>query len=611
MTAGLATAVRKLLALAERHYRAAGGDDGATSLLPRSCRWSDRLGARRIYAAIGDVRWRGRIGMPSHAARVSSLGKIVASVIRSLGARGARQGCAGAGRRTGRCAAGAADCRRGAARQGQAVGVVTADLAHRFPRTVEGLSGLPDPAATLRHILLLEEGFGTRADPLLDKKGPDRNARPEFDVALAGGGLSLIYAALLAQRGWRVVVFDRGAIGVGHREWNISRPELAPLMASGLFTADEVDTLVETAYDHGIVRWHRGGTYPVRGVLDCVIRAEPFLAALRDRAGAAGATLLPSTALVGYRAGVGGLALELLQNGAPITLTTRLLLDGTGASSPHARFDLCCPTVGGVLGGLTEGSAPDEVDPRVGEILVTTEDEEEGRQHIWEGFPGADQRFTTYLFYYVQPNLLSQNPLFELYERFFLTRNRYKKGDGRLLRPTYGFIPAYTRLAQMPAAPRDRVLLVGDAAARHSPLTFCGFGSMIRSFLPVGTLVSRLLEADQLDRRSLAKAWDLEPAALKVMGALTLMMSPRSGSRRQAGDVNDLLDAAFASLAEMGNDVFGAFVRDETSFDDFLRFMTRTAERRPSIYREVFAQLTPREIAVWSVRFAGFRLAGL
>ena len=59
-----------------------------------------------------------------------------------------------------------------------------------------------------------------------------------------------------------------------------------------------------------------------------------------------------------------------------------------GASSPHAAFDLVCPTVGGVLGDLANGDGPLDVDPRVGEILVTTEGIEEDRQHIWEGFPG-------------------------------------------------------------------------------------------------------------------------------------------------------------------------------------------------------------------------------
>jgi lycopene cyclase CruA len=249
---------------------------------------------------------------------------------------------------------------------------------------------------------------------------------------------------------------------------------------------------------------------------------------------------------------------------------------------------------------LPEGDSPSLVDPRVGEILVTTEGIEDDRQHIWEGFPGPDRRFTIYLFYYTEPQSLPPHPLMSLYERFFATRERYKAGAAELSKPTYGFIPAYSRLRAMPAA-RDRVLLVGDAAARHSPLTFCGFGSMIRSFLPVADAVRARLDEDRLDARALAGVWR-EPPGLQVMGGLTLMMVP---GRRRSGspdEVNQLLDAAFAALAELGDDVYGAFVRDQIGFAEFISFMRKTARRRPSIYDEVFAQLSPAEIARWSWR---------
>jgi lycopene cyclase CruA len=454
-------------------------------------------------------------------------------------------------------------------------------------------------AETLEHLDALERGFAERGACDIGDGGPDRGAHVDFDVVLAGGGLSLIYAAYLARRGLNVAVFDRRKIGCGHREWNISRAELRPLVDSTLFTQAEVDALVQLEYDHGICRWHGGGTYPVKRVLDCVVDAERLLDGLRARAEAAGATLLDHHALAGYRVGKGGVEVRLSPDKR---LSARVLVDGMGAASPHAAFDLVCPTVGGVLTGL------DDVDARVGEILVTTEDVEDDRQHIWEGFPGAGGRFTTYLFYYTEPAQLPTRPLHALYERFFATRARYKRGAATLVKPTYGFIPAYSRLRPMPAA-RDRVLLVGDAAGRHSPLTFCGFGSMIRSFLPVADALIARLEPrdDRLDARSLAKLWR-EPPGLAVMGGLTLMMVP--GRRRSAdpADVNRLLDAAFASLAEMGDEVYGAFVRDQIGFSDFIAFMRATAKRRPSIYDDVFSVLSPSELARWSVKLGGLML---
>jgi lycopene cyclase CruA len=301
--------------------------------------------------------------------------------------------------------------------------------------------------------------------------------------------------------------------------------------------------------------------------------------------------------LAGYRVGKGGVAVTL----SPArTLSARVLVDGMGASSPHAAFDLVCPTVGGVLGDLAAGDGALEVDARVGEILVTTEGIEDDRQHIWEGFPGPGGRFTTYLFYYTEPQRLPAAPLRALYERFFATRPRYKRGDATMLKPTYGFIPAYSRLRPMPAA-RDRVLLVGDAAGRHSPLTFCGFGSMIRSFLPVADALRERLADDHLDARALTSVWR-EPPGLAVMGGLTLMMVPGRRASADPQDVNRLLDAAFSSLGELGDEVYGAFVRDQIGFADFMRFMRATAKKRPTIYDEVFAQLSKAEIARWSLQ---------
>jgi lycopene cyclase CruA len=464
-----------------------------------------------------------------------------------------------------------------------------------FPRTREQIS-----ADTIEHLISLERAFA-RKEPITIEEtgGPDRGATVDYDVLLAGGGLSLVYAAYLARAGVKVAVFDRRKIGCGHREWNISRGELGPLAESGLFP--EPEKLIETEYREGIVRWHGGATHAVKGVLDCVIQAETLLDSLRAQAEAAGATLLDFHALAGYRVGEGGVSVQLRHEHTTVEISGRVLLDGTGAASPHAAFDLCCPTVGGVLTGLAEGNGPDEVDPSLGEILISTEDVEDGRQHIWEGFPAPGGRFTAYLFYYVEPKQLPEHPLLELYERFFATRARYKRGDARVEKPTYGFIPAYTRLRPMPAAPRDRVLLVGDAAGRHSPLTFCGFGSMVRSFLPVARALQQRLADDRLDRRSLASVWS-EPAGLQVMGGLTLMMVPGRGAARDPADINRLLDAAFATLSEMGNDVYASFVRDQIGFKDFITFMRRTAKKRPTIYDEVFSVMDRSEIAKWSWR---------
>lgn len=479
-------------------------------------------------------------------------------------------------------------------------------MKHRFARTWAAIADLPDAEATWAHLLRLDAGWGRRPSVETGGTGPDRTSRPDFDVLIAGGGVSLLYAVALARRGWRVGVFDRRRIAAGHREWNISARELAPLARHGLFTQAEVEALVALRYRHGLVRWHGGDTHRVNDVLDCAIDAEALLAGLRRRAEDAGAELFDHHALVGYARGPGGVSVSLAGPDGPLGLSARLLIDAMGAESPHGNFDLVCPTVGGVLSGLDVGDGPREIDPGVGEILASTEGVEEGRQHIWEGFPQAGGRYTTYLFHYAEAGRLGPHPLLGLYERFFATLPRYKSGSAVLTKATYGFIPACSRLRAAPVAPGDRVVLVGDAAAKHSPLTFCGFGAAIRSFGPVSGKLHAALTADRLDRRTLEGCWDEAPA-LGVMGALALMMvGARLPRGADPGVINGLLDDAFGALADEGAGVFGAFLRDEIGAADFLVFLETMRRRRPGIFGEVFARLSAAELARWSAQAARF-----
>ena len=85
----------------------------------------------------------------------------------------------------------------------------------------------------------------------------------------------------------------------------------------------------------------------------------------------------------------------------------RLLLDTMGSGSPiaaaltdGAAFGGVCPTVGTVARGFAAGDAPDEVDPTIGDVLISIADAVGGRQHIWEAFPGREDEVTVYLFYY-------------------------------------------------------------------------------------------------------------------------------------------------------------------------------------------------------------------
>jgi len=428
---------------------------------------------------------------------------------------------------------------------------------------------------------------------------PDAGARADFDVGLVGGGLSMVYAPVLAAKGLRVAVFERGTAAVAHREWNASLPELGRLVDAGVVTRGALDGVILARYREGLCRWHGGGTYPVTGVLDCAVDAGALLALARSRAEALGVMFYDGHALVGHATGADAVAMRFrVAGGGAREVTARVMVDARGASSPSATADLLCPTVGGVLEGIAEGGAPDEVDPSVGEILVTTEGVDGGRQHIWEAFPARPGETTVYLFYYDRAERVGAGSLVRLYARFFDALPRYKRGDVRLARPTFGYIPGWSRLTPAPRAPSPRVALVGDAAARQSPLTYCGFGATLRSLSPGSERI-----ADAVEGRAHGSV--VHDAGLHAgTGALAHMIASPSTDPSRAGELNALLDAAFSTLHAMGDGAYGAMLRDEMPVRDFVKFLYETSRRHPRVYRDVFRVLGAMGVSRWGMGIA-------
>lgn len=469
---------------------------------------------------------------------------------------------------------------------------------------------------------LLREKLGLEVEERLEhldetRRSPPRDAalRPmdgrgdvDTDVVLAGGGLSLLLAWALARRGVRVTVVERARAGVGHREWNASDSELRALVREGLVTDDELEGLVASRYSHGFCRFHGGGSYPVTKVLDVAVDAGRLLALARDRCVLHGVAFVDRARVTGFGPSDDGVSVRVESDRGTSELTARLALDARGSTSPYASVDLLCPTVGGVLRGLREGRGPREIDPRVGEILVTTEPAYDGptaraRQHVWEGFPGHPGETTVYLFYYASAHERHEGPLRALYTRFFETLGTYKEGDAELVRPTFGVIPGASRLGPPPKPPHPRLGLVGDAAARHSPLTFCGFGAMLRSLALVRARVMLALERDTglpdpLVHDAEVHAWT---------GGLARLMS--SGTLKGNAQ-NELLDAAFGALHAMGDDDYGALLRDEADARTFVEFLARTSVTRPWAYVDAARGLGARGVTQWASRLGKAALFG-
>lgn len=425
---------------------------------------------------------------------------------------------------------------------------------------------------------------------------PEDDERADVDVVIAGGGLHSILAPVLAARGLSVAVVDRARAASAHREWNASAAELRTLVDAGVVDDAELEALVIAKYAYGTCRFAGGGDHRVRGVLDCAVDAGGLLARARARGEALGVRYVDFTHITGHAASARRVRVGLDQGGRKDAITARVLVDARGAASPFATADLVCPTVGGVMTGLATGDGPRAMRPDVGEILATVDDIDDGRQHVWEGFPGRPGETTVYLFYYART---SERPsLLALYARFFETLASYKEGDARLARPTFGLIPGWSRLTPAPRAPRGPIVLVGDAAARHSPLTYCGFGAALRSLRPGADRIAEVVAHGE--RAATALAVDDRPVHA-LTGALAHMMASRAFT---GSALNALLDAAFGTLAEMGEERYAELLRDEMNARDFLTFLRATAARHPAVWGKVWRGIGPLTATRWGAGLA-------
>ena len=125
----------------------------------------------------------------------------------------------------------------------------------------------------------------------------------------------------------------------------------------------------------------------------------------------------------------------------------------------------------------------------------------------------------------------------------------------------------------------------------------CGFGSMVRSFVPVAARLARLAT----DPRPWASRASAEEEPVHAFtGGLARMMASRTLGPAQ----NELLDAAFGVLAEMGNDAYVALLQDRMSARAFTVFLRETARRQPRVYVQVMRALGPQATARWAAHLA-------
>lgn len=416
---------------------------------------------------------------------------------------------------------------------------------------------------------------------------------PDWDVVICGGTLGILLGSALVERGWRVAIVERGRLRGRDQEWNTSRQELACLVELGLLSPTDLGAVIVSEYPATQVRFLGGGHCRIPDVLNIGVDPVGLLAQLLERFRAWGGVLLEETDF--RQATIHPQGVEVTVQGEN-RLRARLLIDGMGQFSPivqqlrrRGRPDGVCLVVGSCATGYR--------DDREADLMATITGVAEDCQYFWEAFPARDGR-TTYLFTYVDadPRRGSLIGLFEDYLRLLPDYQGTPLEELHFKRALYSFFPAYRDSPLR--SDLARLLLIGDASAQQSPLSFGGFGSMLRHLPRLLSGVDRALAANRLDRAALQSLQPYQPN-IAVSWLFQRAMRPAVGQNLPPEQINRLLGVVFEEMAKLGPEVLKPFLQDAVRWDGLTRTMLAAFGRDPLLIAGVVRQVGLPTLVEW------------
>jgi lycopene cyclase CruP len=418
----------------------------------------------------------------------------------------------------------------------------------------------------------------------------------EWDVVICGGTLGVLLATGLVQRGWRVALLEKGVLRGRDQEWNISRRELSALTDLGLLTEEALETVIASEYNPARIQFLGGEPLSVRDVLNIGVDPVALLEQLKQKFLASGGKLFERTAFEGATVHPDGVLVK-----ADRPFKARLLIDAMGHFSPIAlqardgqRPDAVCLVVGTCAEGFSANDS--------GDLIVSFTPIQNQCQYFWEAFPARDGR-TTYLFTYLDahPERLSLTDLFEEYWRLLPEYQNVCLDDLQVKRALFGFFPCYQ---QSPLQyPWSRLLAVGDSSGSQSPLSFGGFGAMIRHLPRLMHGLDEALAYDCLSQTALAQLQPYQPN-LSVTWLFQRSMSVGVDQTVPEQRINAMLSAIFSDMAGLGEATLKPFLQDVVQFPALAKTLLVTSFKHPALVAKIIPQVGVLSLLQWLSHYA-------
>ena len=473
-------------------------------------------------------------------------------------------------------------------------------LAH-LPETLKALQQTDDRWAKLRQGNL--KGAQAESQTIAQVVTTDeaRLETIEYDAVIAGGTLGIAIAAALAMGGFRVLVIERGLLRGRDQEWNISRHELDVLIELKLLTPEELETSISSEFNPIRVKFGKTELW-TEDVLNIGVDPVYLLETLKQKFLIAGGTLLENTGFEEAIVHPNGVRI-LLQPSRSVT--ARLFLDLMGHFSPitqQARNGQKPDAVCLVVGTCATGFPPNQT----GDLIASFTPIVNQCQYFWEAFPARSGR-TTYLFTYVDahPDRLS---LTDLFDEYFRLLPEYQGTDLEALdvkRALFRFFPCYKSSPLPPTW--DRILALGDSSGAQSPLSFGGFGAMMRHLGRLTIALSEALTTDSLDRSSLSLIQPYQPN-IQVTWLFQKAMSVPMNQKLDPEQINQLLADVFTEMEKLGDAVLKPFLQDVVQFGPLARTLLKTSLARPTIAFTILPQVGLGALLDWSWHFGTLAL---
>jgi lycopene cyclase CruP len=166
----------------------------------------------------------------------------------------------------------------------------------------------------------------------------------------------------------------------------------------------------------------------------------------------------------------------------------------------------------------------------------------------------------------------------------------------------FGFFPSYPNSPL--SMPWERILAVGDSAGGQSPVSFGGFGAMVRHLKRLTVGIDEALKINLLDRKALSLLQPYQPN-ISVTWLFQKTMSVGIDRKINPNQINNLMSGVFQVMARLGEDVLKPFLQDVIQFPALSKTLPLV---NPKLVLPILPQVGIPPLLDWSIHYLNLAL---